>query len=76
MCDQLFVLLEHLTVVLPENFQNTIEELRNKIYYLLVHQARKVHLNNQFKAKLLELDDDSAILVCDYKMRILPKSAR
>ena len=32
-------------------------------------------MNNQFKAKLSELDDDSAILVCDYKMRILPKSA-
>jgi hypothetical protein len=49
---------------------------RNKLYYFLAHQARKVHLNNQFKAKLLELDDNGAILVCDYKMRILPKSAR
>ncbi|GET04416.1 hypothetical protein GLOIN_2v1772784 [Rhizophagus clarus] len=74
MCDQLFVLLEHLTVILPENFQIIIEELRNKLYFL-AHQARKVHLNNQFKAKLLEFDDDGAILVCDYKMRILPKSA-
>ncbi|CAB4435616.1 unnamed protein product [Rhizophagus irregularis] len=76
MCDQLFVLIDHLTVVLPEDFQPTIEESRNKIYYFLAHQARKVYLNNQFKAKLSELDDDGAILVCDYKMRILPKSAR
>ncbi|GES74920.1 hypothetical protein GLOIN_2v1535567 [Rhizophagus clarus] len=75
MCDQLFVLLEHLTVVLPENFRTIIEESRNKLCYFLAHQARKVYLNNQFKAKLLELDDDGVILVCDYKMRILPKSA-
>jgi hypothetical protein len=76
MYDQLFVLIEYLTVVLPEDFHSIIEESRNKIYYFLAHQARKVYLNNQFKAKLLELDDDGAILVCDYKIRILPKSAR
>src|SRR5256885_2064914 len=69
----LFVLMDHLSAVLLENFQTTIEESRNKLYYFLAHQARKVHLNNQFKANL---DDDGAILVCDYKMRILPKSAR
>jgi hypothetical protein len=76
MCNQLFVLLEHLTVVLLENFQTTVEESHNKLYYFLAHQARKVYLNNQFKAKLLELDDDGTILVYDYKMRILSKSAR
>ena len=75
MCDKLFVLIDHLTVVLLEDFRTTIEESQNKIYYFLAHQVRKVHLNNQFKAKLSELDDDGAILVCDYKMRILPKSA-
>jgi hypothetical protein len=42
----------------------------------LAHQARKVYLNDQFKAKLLELDNNGAILVCDYKMRILPKCVR
>ena len=75
MCDQLFMLLEHLIMVLPENFWTTIEESRNKLYYFLAHQTRKVHLNNQYKVKLLELNNNGAILVCDYKMRILPKSA-
>ncbi|GES99795.1 hypothetical protein GLOIN_2v1767205 [Rhizophagus clarus] len=32
-------------------------------------------LNAQFKATLASLDDDGALLVADYKMRILPKSA-
>ena len=73
-CDQLFVLIEHLIITLPENFRVIIEESRDKLYYFLAHQARKVYLNNQFKAKLLELDNNGAILICDYKMRILPKS--
>ena len=74
-CDQLFILIDRLATILPESLQ-TIEESQNKLCYFLAHQARKVHLNNQFKTKLLELDKDGAILVCDYKMRILPKSAR
>jgi hypothetical protein len=72
-CDQLFMFIDRLAAMLPENFQTIIEESQNKLYYFL---ARKVYLSSQLKAKLLELDYDSAILVCDYKMRNLPKSAR
>jgi len=75
-CDQLFILIEQLNIILPENLRSIIEESQNKLRYFLAHQARKVYLNNQFKAKLLELDNNGAILVCDYKMRILPKCAR
>jgi hypothetical protein len=75
-CDQLFTLIEQLHMILSENFRSIIEESQNKLHYFLAHQARKVYLNNQFKAKLLELDNNGAILVCDYKMRILPKCAR
>ncbi len=48
------------------------------IYYIyyLAHQAHKVYLNAQFNANLLDLDEKGAILVVDYKMKILPKSAR
>src|SRR6185369_16364318 len=56
--------------------QSIIEECCDKLYYFLAHQARKVYLSNQYKARLARLDKDGAILVCDYKMRILPKSAR
>jgi hypothetical protein len=76
MCDQLFELIEKLIGIFPKNHQTMIENSRNKLYYFLAHQARKFYLNNQFKAKLLELDEDGAILICDYKMRILPKSIR
>src|SRR5690348_10843348 len=73
-CNQLFVFIENLT----NNFDkqiSTIEECRDKLKYFLAHQARKVYLNSQFKARLAKLDDDGAIFICDYKMRILPKSA-
>jgi hypothetical protein len=33
-------------------------------------------LNAQFKASLLELNDDGALMVADYKMKILKKSAQ
>ncbi|RHZ78587.1 hypothetical protein Glove_159g30 [Diversispora epigaea] len=75
-CDQLFILFEKIIDILPENLHSIIKELQNKLFYFLAHQVRKVYLNNQFKAKLLELDNNGAVLVCDYKMRILPKSTR
>src|SRR2546429_5554388 len=74
-CDQLFVFIQYLLTNLKE-CHSTIEECREKLYYFLAHQARKVYLNSQFKARLAKLDNNGAILICDYKMRILPKSAR
>jgi hypothetical protein len=55
---------------------STIEKCQDKLYYFLAHQARKVYLNSQFKARLAKLNNNEAILICDYKMRILLKSAR
>ncbi|GBB86223.1 hypothetical protein RclHR1_12660003 [Rhizophagus clarus] len=37
---------------------------------------RKFYLNSQFNIKLQELDDNGAILIVDYKMRILPQTSR
>ncbi|RIB22475.1 hypothetical protein C2G38_2173859 [Gigaspora rosea] len=45
----------------------------NKVSKLLT--SRKTYLNTQFNANLLTLDKDGAIIVVDYKMKILPKSA-
>ena len=33
-------------------------------------------MNAQFNVALLDLNEDGAILVIDYKMKILPKTAR
>ncbi|RHZ76219.1 hypothetical protein Glove_200g8 [Diversispora epigaea] len=40
------------------------------------HHVRKSYLNAQLNSKLLQLDLDGALLIVDYKIKILPKSAR
>jgi hypothetical protein len=62
--------------LLPENELENIKIYRQKLYYYLAHQTRKVYLNAQFSSNLLELDKNGAIIIVDYKMRILPKTAR
>jgi hypothetical protein len=42
----------------------------------LSHQTRKASLNAQINANLLDLDKKGAIIIVDYKMKILPKSSR
>ena len=54
---------------------NFIKDKKEKLFHYLAHQTRKVYLNAQVQANLLELDDDGAVFIVDYKMRILPKSA-
>ena len=51
-------------------------ENRKKLQYYWSHQVRKTYLNAQFNANLLSLDEEGAIIIVDYKMKILPKSAR
>ena len=41
----------------------------------MAHQTRKRYLNVQVHANLLQLDYEGAVLIVDYKMRILPKTA-
>jgi len=40
------------------------------------HLARKSYLNTHVQASLDELDNDEAVIIVDYKMRILPQSSR
>jgi len=61
--------------LLPENELENIENHRQKLYYYLAHQTRKVYLNTQLQSSLLELDENGAVIIVDYKMRILPKTA-
>ncbi|PKY61544.1 hypothetical protein RhiirA4_486653, partial [Rhizophagus irregularis] len=51
-------------------------EYQEQLICYLAHQTRKVYLNAQFNSILCELDDNGAIIVVDYKMRILPATAR
>ncbi|GES86464.1 hypothetical protein GLOIN_2v1767687 [Rhizophagus clarus] len=53
-----------------------LQDMKEHLLYYLAHQTRKVYLNSQFNANLLALDDKTALILVDYKMKILPKTAR
>jgi hypothetical protein len=74
-CCQLFDLFDELNIQLGTELSEQLEQYQDQLLYYLIHQTRKVYLNAQFKASLLELNDDSAVMVADYKMKVLKKSA-
>ncbi|RIA97421.1 hypothetical protein C1645_814141 [Glomus cerebriforme] len=59
---------------LPDE-KDVIIENHAKLQYYWAHQAKKIYLNSQFNAALLRLDENSAIVIADYKMKILSQSA-
>ena len=75
-CAELFTFFRHLKNQLSTDLHEDLDEYQNHLLYYLAHQARKVYLNAQFNANLLDLNENGAVLVVDYKMKILPKSAR
>ena len=74
-CDQLFDFFNKIKEILPLEHHPILEESKEKLVYFFAHQARKIYLNSQFNAQLLELDENGALVIADYKMKILPKSA-
>ncbi|RHZ51357.1 hypothetical protein Glove_480g18 [Diversispora epigaea] len=75
-CDQFFQLFNLLKNQISNDKIQKLDEIQEKLKYYLSHQTRKVYLNAQFKPLLNSLDDNGAIMICDYKMKVLPKSAR
>jgi hypothetical protein len=75
-CNSLFQFIENIKRNTNLSIHSEIEELKDHLLCYLSHQMRKAYLNTQFNANLLKLDKEGAILVVDYKMKILPKSAR
>lgn len=53
-----------------------IKEYEEKLFYYISHQLRKIYLNSQYNAELRKLTSDGAVLICDYKMKVLPRSSR
>lgn len=74
-CSQIDLIFQKILQFTP-NEKSQIIELREKLQYFWAHQARKTYLNAQSKAALLRLDKDGAVIIVDYKMKILPQSAR
>ncbi|RGB28779.1 hypothetical protein C1646_767416 [Rhizophagus diaphanus] len=69
----LVILYEHTQYI---SAKRSAKEVKEYLQYFLAHSTQKVYLNAQFKATSATLDEDGALLIADYKMRILPKSAR
>ena len=53
-----------------------LDDLYDHLLYYLAHQTRKAYLNAQLNANLLNLNEKTALILVDYKMKILPKTAR
>ena len=74
-CGVFFYLFRQIQDHTPSEIHVELKELQEYLLYYLAHQTRKVYLNAQFNAHLGELDEKGAVIVVDYKMKILPKSA-
>ncbi|RHZ68667.1 hypothetical protein Glove_294g61 [Diversispora epigaea] len=75
-CQELFSLFENIRSYIDSTNYEELEDLKNHLLYYLAHQTRKVYLNTQFNVNLLELDEKTVLILVDYKMKILPKTAR
>ncbi|GBC35988.2 hypothetical protein GLOIN_2v1767205 [Rhizophagus irregularis DAOM 181602=DAOM 197198] len=75
-CDELFEVFATLSHLLGHSYNTLLSEYQEKLTCYLAHQIRKIYLSAQFNAVLDKLDDHEAIIVVDYKMHILPATAR
>jgi len=75
-CEDLFRFFEKLQNNLNVIHHQILEEYQKQLIFFMLHHARKTYLNAQLNSNLLQLDSDGALLIVNYKMRILPKSAR
>ncbi|PKK56452.1 hypothetical protein RhiirC2_721853 [Rhizophagus irregularis] len=75
-CQEVFQFFQDLKPNLNSTYHEEIQEYQDRILYYLAHQTRKTYLNAQFNAALLDLNEDGGLLVVDYKMKVLPKTAR
>ena len=75
-CDTFFTIFEDLANQFDTSYHIKLKEYQEQLKYYLAHQTRKAYLNAQFNSTLRELDNEGAVIIVDYKMRILPATAR
>ena len=77
-CYRCSILYELLQKLQKHNIftEDEVETFKKKLLYWISHQVRKTYLSPQLNATLRSLDDSGAILLCDYKMKVLKKSTR
>ena len=74
-CKDFFNFFDFINKHILKEHKVIINEIKEKLHYFLAHQTRKVYLNTQYKVALASFDNDSAVMIADYKMRILPQSS-
>ncbi|RHZ51762.1 hypothetical protein Glove_470g6 [Diversispora epigaea] len=75
-CENLFHFFDELKDILSEQYSETLDEYKQKLIAWMAHHAHKTYLNIHVRTNLEELDGESAVIIVDYKMKILPQSAR
>ncbi|UZO23756.1 uncharacterized protein OCT59_016087 [Rhizophagus irregularis] len=75
-CENLFSFFEQLKEQLGPEFNDTLVNYQEKLISWMGHHACKTYLNIYVRTNLEELDADGAVLIVDYKMKILPTSSR
>jgi hypothetical protein len=75
-CENLWLIFEQLREYVGEDHFELLLVSQDKLIYYMAHLVRKVYLNAQFEAYLKELDQNGALIIVDYKMKVLRKSSR
>ena len=75
-CKDFFLFFELLRKNLSSEHYDILESHEKHLVYFLAHHIRKTYLNFQLKTNLQEIDQDGALIIVDFKMRILPQSSR
>ncbi|RHZ68621.1 hypothetical protein Glove_294g79 [Diversispora epigaea] len=70
-CENLFLFLKNLKTYLPSEFHESLNNYKRKLISWMAHHARKTYLNTYVQVSLDELDNNGAVCIVDYKMKIL-----
>jgi hypothetical protein len=74
-CENLFSFFDQLKKELGPKFSNTLDEYQTKLIAWMAHHTRKTYLNIHVGTNFEELDAKGAVIIVDYKMKVLPTSA-
>ncbi|RHZ64643.1 hypothetical protein Glove_321g25 [Diversispora epigaea] len=75
-CEMIFSFFNKMKEYLSSELYEQLDGYQKKLIKWMGHHARKTYLNKQVQVSLDELDNDGAVLIVDYKMKIVPQTAR
>ena len=73
-CEGFFSFFEELKSSISEEYSEVLDEYQQKLVAWMAHHVCKTYLNIHVRTNLEELDGEGAVMIVDYKMRILPQS--